>query len=855
MGTDGKPLANVPVSVSFLSRKWNSVKEKQPDGSYLWTTKAEDTPISSLSVTTDGAGKAKASAETKDPGSIRVVAEVSDARGNKMRSATYLYVSGSGFASWRVESNDRLELVPDRKEYSVGDTARVLVPSPMENALALVTVERGRLLSHKLMRLNGNSEVLEFPITSEYAPNVYVSAVLVKGSGAAGGTAGFKVGYGSLKVSTDDKRLNIAVTPDKQRYEAGEKATYAIRATDSKGKGVPAELSLAVVDASVLALADDNTGDPLTAFWRNRALGVATSATLSQSIDRLNADLSRENKGAGGGGENPTVRKEFPDTAFWNPTIRTNEAGEARVEVKLPDSLTTWRATAMGVTASTQVGSAKVDTVATKSLLLRPAFPRFLLMGDHLTLSALLHNYTEKEVEADVSLSADGVLPESGSQFATQRVKVSPGAAQKVEWDAGVDSVLGGDVEAILRMTAKPITAGVPGDSLELKLPVHTLTSAEVVATSGEVKDSTNEFVRLPEGTNPALGELTVETSPSLAAGMRYSARFLDEFPYECIEQTVSRFLPRVVMQSAFDKLKLSDREGIAGRLPGIVQRSLQKLYSGQSRDGGWGWWPGESGDQWITAYAVQGLSEARRAGYTVDDSVLDRAASFLRKSLDTRYDAEHPENANSRAYVLYALALAGKGDVGLTNSLYDRRATLGNYGRAYLALAFQTLGASDQDGKVKSLISDLSSAAISSAAGSHWEEATIDYRAMNSNTRSTAVVLDALVRLAPDNPLIQPAVRWLMVARKEGHWETTQETAASLLALTDYLSASGELKGDFAYRVSLNGKDLATQTVTPSNVDEAKRLVVELKELVGGGDSLVNIARANPSGGQSGDG
>ncbi|HEX2987845.1 MAG TPA: alpha-2-macroglobulin, partial [Chloroflexota bacterium] len=361
--------------------------------------------------------------------------------------------------------------------------------------------------------------------------------------------------------------------------------------------------------------------------------------------------------------------------------------------------------------------------------------------------------------------------------------------------------------------------------------------------------------VRLPEGTNPALGELTVETSPSLAAGMRYSARFLDEFPYECIEQTVSRFLPRVVMQSAFDKLKLSDREGIAGRLPSIVQRSLQKLYSGQSRDGGWGWWPGESGDQWITAYAVQGLSEARRAGYTVDDSVLDRAASFLRKSLDTRYDAEHPENANSRAYVLYALALAGKGDVGLTNSLYDRRATLGNYGRAYLALAFQTLGASDQDGKVKSLISDLSSAAISSAAGSHWEEATIDYRAMNSNTRSTAVVLDALVRLAPDNPLIQPAVRWLMVARKEGHWETTQETAASLLALTDYLSASGELKGDFAYRVSLNGKDLATQTVTPSNVDEAKRLVVELKELVGGGDSLVNIARANPSGGQSGDG
>lgn len=850
---DRKPMANSPVSVSFYNRKWLSVKEKQPDGTYLWSSKPEDTPIGSQQVTTDASGKARASVQTEEPGSVRVVAEVADGAGNKMRSASYIYVSGAGYAAWRMESNDRVELVMDKTEYSVGDTAKVLVPSPVEGALALVTLERGKLLSHRLVRLKGNSETLEIPVDKAFLPNVYVSAVLFKGSGG-GGVSTFKVGYGELKVAVADKKLNVTLTPNKARYEPGEQATYTLKTADSAGKGVPAELSLAVVDAAVLALADENARDMMGSFWGRRGLGVTTAATLSQSIDRHNASLSKENKGAGGGGEGATVRREFPDTAYWNPRVRTDESGEATVTVNVPDSLTTWRATARGVTASTQVGGATVDTIATKSLLLRPALPRFLLMGDRLKLATLLHNYTEGEVEVDVSLAAKGVQPEGSGGFATHRVRIPAGDQKKLEWPARVESVAGPGSRATLTIAAKPLTAGVPGDSVQITLPVNTLTTAEVVATSGEVRDSTTELVRLPEGVNRSLGELTIETSPSLAAGMRYSARFLDEFPYECTEQTVSRFLPRVAMQRAFDKLGLKDRDGMADKLPSIVGRSLQRLYTGQKADGGWGWWPGDGSDQWITAYTVQGLVESRRGGHTVDQGVLDRATQFLRRSLDAPFDVQHPENPNSRAYVLYTLALAGKGDLGLTNALYDRRSILGNYGKAYLLMALHSLGAGKQDGKLQSLVSDLTGAAIASATGSHWEEKTVDYRTMNSNTRSTAVVLDALVKAAPENPLVPSAVRWLMVARKEGHWETTQEAAMSLLALTNYLEASGELKGDFTYRVALNGKELGTNAVKPENVDEARRLVVEVKDLLAGADNRVNLARAKPAS-QSGDG
>ena len=852
--TQRKPVPGASVAVSFYNRKWLSVKEKQPDGSYLWTSKPEDTLLNTRTVITDPSGKARVSMEAKESGTVRVVAEVADPRGNRNRSATYLYVSGSGYAGWQMESNDRLQLIRDRKEYSVGDTARVLVPSPMQESLALVTVERGKLLSHRVVRLKGNSETLEIPILPEYLPNVYVSTVLFQ-AGGPNTVPAFKVGYGELKVAVADKTLKINLSADKPRYQPGDIATYTLNTTDAGGNGVPAEVSLAVVDASVSALADDNSRDLVDSFWGRRGLGVSTASTLTQSIDRYNENIPRENKGAGGGGDFDGIRREFPDTAFWDPRVQTDEKGEARIKVKLPDNLTTWRATARGVTASTQVGSTTADVVTSKSLLLRPAFPRFLLMGDHLQLATLLHNYTDREVEVEVGLSAKGVQPDEGSAFAPQRVKVVAGGLQRLEWPARVESVPGGGSKAILTLTARPLTEGVPGDSVEITLPVNPLTTAEVVATSGEVRDSTTELVTVPEGANPALGELTVETEPSLAAGMRYSARFLEEFPYECTEQTVSRFLPRVVMRRAFEKVGLPDKTGIAGQLPAIVGRSLQRLYGGQKPDGGWGWWPGDGSDQWITAYVVQGLAEAQAAGYTVDQGVLDRAAQFLRRSLDVPSDALHPENPNSRAYVLYALALAGKGDLGLTNALYDRRSVLGNYGRAYLLLALQAQQAGSQDGKLKSLVSDLSSTAIASATGAHWEESQQDYRTMNTDTRSTAVVLDALVKVAPDSPLIPSAVRWLMVARKDGHWETTQETAASLLALTDYLEASGELKADFSYRVSLNGKELATESVNRDNVDESKQLVVQVKDLLLGGDNRLNVARAKPLPGQSGEG
>ncbi|MCP3886860.1 MAG: hypothetical protein GY700_15595, partial [Propionibacteriaceae bacterium] len=165
------------------------------------------------------------------------------------------------------------------------------------------------------------------------------------------------------------------------------------------------------------------------------------------------------------------------------------------------------------------------------------------------------------------------------------------------------------------------------------------------------------------------------------------------------------------------------------------------------------------------------------------------------------------------------------------TDSLYESREKLSHYSRAYLALTLNLLQAGDE--RIKTLLADLNNDAILSATGAHWEESFYDWRAMNTDTRSTAIILDALAKLDPDNALIPNVVRWLMVARRDGIWETTQETAWSIIALTDWMVVTGELGGAYNYGVWLNEDVLDEGAVTPDSVGDPIQLRVDVAELL----------------------
>ncbi|MDP2663018.1 MAG: Ig-like domain-containing protein [Dehalococcoidia bacterium] len=851
------PVSGISMTVSIYQRKWLSVKQQDPDGSFTWRSVPQDTLVETRSTATGAGGKGSLDFTPSKGGVYRLVAETHDSAGNTIRSAAFLWVSSSDFVDWQVANNNRLEVRPDKDQYDPGDVAHVLVTSSFEGGIGLVTLERGSIISRRVMAFPTNSTVIDVPITSDHMPNVYISVALFKGTTPDNPVPSFRLGYAEFKLNTSSKLVNISIKPDKETTGPSQKETYAITTSDAQGKPVAAELSLALVDKAVLTLAEDRAPKPLQAFWSRRPLGVQTSAAYALSIDRLLQVTPRpgadgaKGGGGGGGGAAEEVRSLFPDTAYWNASLRTDAQGRATVSVDLPDSLTTWRLTAKAVTTDTQLGDGASDIVTTKALIIRPVTPRFLVTGDSVHLEASVHNFSDRAQQIQVTLQAQGMtMRDTGPRT----VAVPPGEFRQVAWDTTANRA----DQAVLTFAAR---AESLSDSVELSLPVYSYVIPEVVATSGQVLDvPVTETVQLPGWVEKDRGELTLNLSPSLTAAMNYGLQQVDEYPYEDIGSTVSRLIPRLALSRAIGKLGLPDPLGIKDRLPRLVTDSVQRLYKCQVSDGGWSWncsqptpdfGPGPSGglgsassNPEITAYAVLGLAQARQDGFAVDAGVMKRSADFLRNWMGLGRDVARPLDANTRAFILYALAAAGQGNLGLTNALAQDRTSLGNYGKALLALTVMALTNNPEDLQIKALLSDLTSSAGASNTGANWQDDPGDRHTLNTSTRSTAMVLLALARISPSHPLVEGAVRWLMIARKEGHWATTQETAWSLLALTEYMAVSGELKADYAYQARVNGQVRLEKKVDPSSLAQAGQLVTPNRDLIPDHDNKVAISR-----------
>ncbi|HZQ10994.1 MAG TPA: Ig-like domain-containing protein, partial [Anaerolineae bacterium] len=445
--SQGDPFPNQPLTISVYEHKWFSVRQKDSDGNFYWTSSYTDTLQNQVDVTTDVSGTATTYFTPTVGGVFKIVGEGKDTKGNTIRSATYQWIATNEFVNWRIENNDRIDLVADKKEYQVGETAKVLIPAPFQNAQALMTIERGGILQVKPLGVIGNSDTLEIPITEDLLPTAYVSVMLVKGRAADSPTPQFKLGYAALNVNPAEKILNVKVTSTRANensqlvtYQPGDKVTFNLDVTDAEGKPAAAEFSVALVDKAVQALAEERSMPLEKTFWGTRGIGVQTAASWVRSVERINQNVQAEAKGGGGGPGNQEaspVRRNFQDTAFWKADVVTDSSGKASVTIPLPDNLTTWNFTAKGVTKETLVGTGKLDIVSTKPVLVRPVVPRFFVPGDDVLLEAVVNNNTNQDVTVDVQLQAMG-LTLSGN--AMQPLTVKANDKGKVTWQTTVNN-------------------------------------------------------------------------------------------------------------------------------------------------------------------------------------------------------------------------------------------------------------------------------------------------------------------------------------------------------------------------------------------------------------------------------
>ena len=837
--TTGNILPNKPVVVNVYERTWVTTKQQTADGARRYQSDPVDKLVANLTATTNDKGEASVGYTPKSAGTLRLVAEVTDANGRKARSAAYLWVWG-GIASWRVTNDDTLQLIADKDSYEVGEIAEILVPAPFSNAVGLVTVERGKIISRSTQTFATNNERLSIPITDKSVPNVFVTVVLYRRPTLDDPVPRYKVGYVELPVSTTTRALTVNIQPDHQQAKPGDKVTYDIRVTDAAGRGVKADLSVAVVDKALLSLTEERGVNGMKAFWFERGLGVRTSASLSVSVNRSNDVISEpRNGGKGGGGlDDDRLRQDFRNTAYWQSQLITKADGTASIEVTMPDNLTTWRLQARAVSGNTMVGEGTNELLSTQPLILRPALPRFLRVGDKATIRLLVRNATEKDTDVKVSLAAEGIdlagdLNRSG--------KVAAGASTLFEWPATVST------EGTARFTFKASAGGGLSDAIVQELPVALDVTPETTATGGVVlSELLYEAIYLPKFAILKNGSLRVSVQSSLTGSMGSELSEFTRRHWETYEDTV-KVASRVIATIGVRRADRSAGSNVDS-LDGSVQNDLATIISRRRPDGGWAWCEtsGCLSDPEVTGWALIALGEARREGFAIDPSTLGGASGWVSGYLNRVTDVASPADVNQKAYLLYAMAIAGQGEFFLPQMramVEQYRAKLANFGRAYLLLGMAEAGQSRQDSHMSQLLNDLASKVIPSANGNHWEDDKYS-GTTHTNTRTTALVLDAMVRVDPGQPLIEETVRWLMVARGAQNWETFVERAQAVLSLSEFAAGTGELAADYSYSARLGDNELFAGQFKPTDRARADGKTVPLTALPAGKVSILSLIR-----------
>ncbi len=846
---DGAPLGEQAVEVVFYQRNWESERAQGFAGYYTeWTP--VDTEVARTAVTTDENGEAVAGFVPEDPGSYIAVATVTDASGRTQFSSTYLWVIDEDFAGWRTDERLRsMDIVPERKDYRVGETARILVQSPFSVPTeAWLFIERGKMVEQRVITLNGGSELVDVPITADHAPNIFVTIAAVKPvtrDDEANPYADIRVGITELRVAPDQFALNIDLTPRAEQFAPGDTAVYDILVTDSGGNPVEADLSLALVDLAVLSLLEDNAPPIMEAFYSPVPYYSQLGSGLLISGEGLEPEVPLEALGGGGGGgdglaeeavgrleEEDETRRNFPDTAYWNPSVKTGADGTAVVEIPLPDTLTTWRLSSKAVTTDTRVGQDYVDIISSLPLLLRPITPRFFTVGDALQIGTVINNNTGEPIEATATLEAEG-FDEAG--FEPQTVTVPANSQEVVRWTVTVADVP--FVNLTFRVTGgeysdatKP-SFGVGPDN---QIPVYRYDAPDITGTANEllVAGQSVEAVLLPPNVDERRGSVDVTLSPSLAAALIDALNIVEETDYDvsCAHAITDRLLPNMATEIVLQNLDLDP--GLEASLREQNTSDIPRLESLQRGDGGWAYCRSTRTDPWLSAYALLALAKAQEAGYDVNAQVYDNAVRYVERQLKDVDRLTNTDQVNRQAFFLYVLAEAGTSvDVDADELVDAHRGLLDSYAKGLLVTAYEINGATG--GNQQALLSDLNAEAAVSATSAHWEDMQPDFFNLSSDVRGTAMVIDALTRSDPENTLLDAAVRWLMVARTAEIWRTPHETAWAIFALGNFLTTTGELDADFPYQLNVNATPLAEGTFMAENITRSEAISVPINALV----------------------
>lgn len=827
---DGSPVTDRPIKVTAARLEWKYSKGD-------W--REEEVDLQECTVGSQ-AEPVSCTFETPVGGRYQIKAEVTDQQGRRNQSQFTRWVSGGQNPPSRKVEQETVTLIPDKEDYQPGDTAQVLVQAPFSPAEGLLTVSRSGILYTERFKMEEDSITLEIPIEEKHLPNLVLQVDLV-GAAPRMDDQGevianipprpaFASGQLQLNIPPLQRTLALEVTPRETELEPGGETLIDLELTDARGAPVAgAELAVVVVDEAILALSNYQLADPVAVFYQDRGSdlsstygrasiilvdplaldatdqaerSLADKAYATQSLAEgmvMEAPAAAEAEEAGGSAAQPIqIRSDFNPLATFTPEVRTDADGKARVEVKLPDNLTRYRVMVVAVDDGNQFGSAETNLTARLPLMVRPSAPRFLNFGDQFELPVVLQNQTDEAMTVDVVVQAGNIKLVEGAGL---RVTVPANDRREVRFPA----------ETVMAGTARFQIAGVSGDNADaavIELPVYTPATTEAFATYGVVDEgSIIQPVKAPDDVFPQFGGLEINTSSTALQALTDAVIYLVSYPFECTEQIASRILGVAALR---DVLSAFSAEGLPTpeEMEFAVVRDIEQLQGLQNYDGGFPYWRrGQDSIPFNTIHAAHAMQQARQMDYRVPEEIWSSVLAYLR-DIESHYPPYYskPTRQTLSAYALYVRMLMGDRDVEKARNLFHQD-PIEELPIDAIAWIWQVLiddpNSSEELDTIRRFVSNR---AVETPGAANFITSFDDqaYLLLNSNRRTDALLLDAMIRDNPDDELIPKVVNGLLAHRTQGRWSNTQENVFILLALDRYFNTFEALTPDFVARVWL---------------------------------------------------
>lgn len=831
------------IKMELIHDKWVKVQQLSVTGRVYTRWEQETTTEDERTITINPSQtKAEISVTPKEGGEYLLRLTSVDSLGNEVITEKPFYVTSSNMSWYYNSDNNEIRMTPNKSLYEVGETAHIFMESPLPSGTYLITTEREGIISHQVKTFNSPTTTIDVKIQDSFVPVMYVtvSSYSVRTEEPRetyddvdlGKPKGY-FGLARLNVSTKTRSFDIEVVPSKNNYLPGEEAEVTLYAKDSKGKPLAnAEITLMAVDRGVIDLVDYHVPDPVEFFWSQYNFPDCVKGGDSRYY--LMDPVTFESKnliGGDEGGDKLNERKNFDPTAVFIPSLVTDSKGKVTCKFVLPDTLTAYRITAVGVKQNNFSITEKEISVA-NPVSVRQVLPRQLRVSDECELGAVISNLDNAGHSVSVTLNIYSGVEKSGMVQNVDQVQKLPGKASLIG-DSQKEILVAADSTSPLMFNIKAEDAGwitleyiiksdVLSEKLLVPLQIQKPYIYETVTTVGQVddpssgtKNSVVEEIIIPSDIDDGVGRLKVVLDPTRLGTLTEAVSYVFHYPYGCMEQRSAAVLPLAIFADYIDVFGMKNE--VKNPLK-VVEAELKQWKNVQLYDGGYPYWPtGSVSNDYVSARIGEIFGICKQKGINVDSYAnINKLCSYLYSNATASLNKQSyytGMNEYRAAYDFYVLSLLDY----KFNTQYLETIRQSQFSdtdtNCLVALTYLNLG---DKAKAKEIEKDIRRYCQLETRGMHINSMVnrngfyYDYYSRSEPT-TYALLLELCTRLNPKDKFNQNILYELSYQQKlsHGYWQSTSSTARVLSAIATYTEANDLTNLNFTASANLEGNKI----------------------------------------------